>query len=483
MPQKFFITHSWKDIDFARKLCDDLRASGLDGFFDERSVRPGESIPKRIEQGLEQCDVYIPVLSPAALKSRWADWEIDMAIMMRQEQGRPHIIPVIAEKCDVPRRLRHILYVSFIGWSAESTYQTALNELLTKGFGVTLKPRPTFVAPPAVPARTQPLPNWFVPVAAVVVVVVVACILLGTIANSIWNSQPTATPTRAAVIAPTTSVPIVALTNTPTISPKPTETASPTVTVMPKPTDTPRPTPTPTPWIGSSKISPIDGATMVYVPAGEFTMGSNDGESDEKPVHTVYLDAFWIDKFEVTNALYKKCVSAGKCQPPREKKSFTRDSYYDSSQYDNHPVIYVSWNDANMFCTWADKRVPTEAQWEKAARGMDGRVYPWGNTFDKNLLNSTDGGRGDTTAVGSYPVAASPYVAMDMAGNVLEWVMDWYGSYSSSPQRDPTGPVLGQMRVLRGGSWDNGTGNVRAARRFAVGSDYRSSLVGFRCAQ
>lgn len=109
MPQRFFITHSWEDMDFVRKLYQDLLDAGLDGFFDERSVRPGESIPKRIEQGIEQCDVYIPVLSPDALKSRWSDWEIDMAIMMNREQGRPHIIPVIAEKCDVPRRLRHIL--------------------------------------------------------------------------------------------------------------------------------------------------------------------------------------------------------------------------------------------------------------------------------------------------------------------------------------------------------------------------------------
>jgi len=125
MPPRFFITHSWKDIEFARKLCQDLNDAGLNGFFDERSVRPGESIPKRIEQGIEQCDVYIPVLSPHALKSSWADWEIDMAIMMNREQGRPHIIPVIAEKCEVPRRLRHILYVDFVG-----RYDDALKELL-----------------------------------------------------------------------------------------------------------------------------------------------------------------------------------------------------------------------------------------------------------------------------------------------------------------------------------------------------------------
>ena len=133
---KFFITHSWKDIGFARKLCDDLRTSGLDGFFDERSIRPGESIPSRIERGLVECDYYLPVFSPDALQSPWCEWEIDMAITMnRTQEGRPHIIPILAEKCDLPFRLRHLLYVDFI-----NRYDAALKELLTRGFGITLKP-------------------------------------------------------------------------------------------------------------------------------------------------------------------------------------------------------------------------------------------------------------------------------------------------------------------------------------------------------
>jgi formylglycine-generating enzyme required for sulfatase activity len=439
MLPKFFITHSWKDIEFTRKLCQDLNDAGLNGFFDERSVRPGKSIPKRIEQGIEQCDVYIPVLSPHALKSSWADWEIDMAIMMNREQGRPHIIPVIAEKCEVPRRLRHILYVDFVG-----RYDDALNELLTKGFGLPPKPPPVVAvpsAPPKVPAPTPALPGWLVPVATVTAVIIVACILLGTIVNSILNTQPTATPAHFVTATPPLGV-------------------------------------------GSTKISPIDGATMVYVPAGEFLMGSNDYD-DEKPPHTVYLDAFWIDKYEVTNALYKKCVSAGKCQPPTSTRSFSRDAYYGNSQYDNYPVIYVTWENANQYCTWANKKLPTEAQWEKAARGTDGRIYPWGNTFDKNLLNSAEGGKGDTTAVGSYPAGASPYGAMDMAGNVWEWVADWYDAnyYKNSASRNPTGPTSGLYRVLRGGSWDSDSLVVRAAYRHLSVPVYRGSDVGFRCAQ
>ncbi len=197
-----------------------------------------------------------------------------------------------------------------------------------------------------------------------------------------------------------------------------------------------------------------DNAEMVLVPAGEFTMGSNSGDDDEKPPHLVYLDAFWIDKYEVTNAFYKKCVDAGKCQRPNPTGSSTRNAYYGNTQFDNYPVIYVAWADAKTYCEWAGKRLPTEAEWEKAARGTDGRTYPWGNDWDAKKLNSGEGGAGDTVAVGSYPAGASPYGVMDMAGNVWEWVADWYDAsyYSKSPVRNPTGPSSGQTRGVRGGA-------------------------------
>jgi serine/threonine-protein kinase len=237
-----------------------------------------------------------------------------------------------------------------------------------------------------------------------------------------------------------------------------------------------------TPRAGEEHV--IGGAAMVYVPAGEFTMGGNDYGSEEPP-HTVYLDAFWIDKYEVTNALYKKCVDAGKCQPPLPVKSYTRDSYYGDLQYDNYPVIYVSWNDASAYCAWVGKHLLTEAEWEKAARGTDGRTFPWGNTFDKNLLNSSEGGKGNTTAVGSYPAGASAYGALDMAGNVCEWVADWYDSnyYTNSPRNNPKGPSSGQYKVLRGGAWNDFQVGARAAYRNSYVPDTRFNNVGFRCAQ
>jgi TIR domain len=230
MSQKFFITHSWKDIDFARKLCNDLIANGIDGFFDERSVRPGESIPSRIERGLEECDVYIPVFSPDALKSPWCDWEINMAIMMNREGGRSHIIPLIAEKCTVPARLRHLLYVNFAG-----RYNAALDELLTKSFDLPPKPAPSISTPfSSVPRSVRPLPKWLLLACTVGVIVVLLCTMSYSAVGGVINNLLQTQPTRLAVDAPTIGMSTPILTSVPTFAP--TATLIPTFmpTVMPE---------------------------------------------------------------------------------------------------------------------------------------------------------------------------------------------------------------------------------------------------------
>lgn len=228
--------------------------------------------------------------------------------------------------------------------------------------------------------------------------------------------------------------------------------------------------------------APID-AVMVTVPAGDFTMGSND--DDSKPAHQVYLDAFSIDKYEVTNAQYKQCVDAGKCSPPAKSESRTRNWYYGAPKYNNYPVIYVSWDDAKRYCEWAGKRLPTEAEWEKAARGTDGRIYPWGNSFDARKLNSSEGRKGDTTAVGSYPDGASPYGMLDMAGNVSEWVADRYDEnyYANSPRNNPPGPSSGLGHVQRGGDWLLEKDFARATRRTYDETTRTMFNTGFRCAK
>ena len=157
------------------------------------------------------------------------------------------------------------------------------------------------------------------------------------------------------------------------------------------------------------KISEKDGMEMVYVPAGTFLMGSDssDADSDEGPEHEVYLDAFWIDKYEVTNIQYKLCVQAGTCREPILLGSYSRESYYNNTEYNGYPVVYVSWNDAQVYCQWVGRELPTEAQWEKAARGTDGRIYPWGNYAPNNNFLNYNGFFGDTTVVGSFSPGAS----------------------------------------------------------------------------
>ncbi len=276
-----------------------------------------------------------------------------------------------------------------------------------------------------------------------------------------------------------TSTPIYpTFTPTITFTPSSTPTATPTFS----PTPTPTLTPIPSLGIGSSLIRDKDGMAMVYVPDGSFTMGSEDGQDDEKPVHTVTLAAYWIDITEVTNGMYASCVLAGVCQAPESKSSSTRSSYYGDPGYADYPVINVNWNQAKAYCRAVGGRLPTEAEWEKAARGTDGRTYPWGEAIDKTYANYF-GGIGDTAPVGSYEPGKSPYGAYDLAGNVWEWVSSQYKSYpfnTSDGRDDLTSTVA---RVLRGGSWYYDFDLIRSAYRYWDDPSFTAVDIGFRCAR
>jgi serine/threonine-protein kinase len=234
-----------------------------------------------------------------------------------------------------------------------------------------------------------------------------------------------------------------------------------------------------TPVAGEVTISKIDGMRLHYVPAGKLNMGNDNGWAGQKPAHEVDLDAFWIDETEVTNRMYALCVQTGACLPPQNESSYTREMYYTDAQYADYPVIYVSWQDSNAYCKWAGRVLPSEAQWEKAARGSDGRLYPWGNQPpNQNLLNNVNVSfLDDTMQVGSYPQGASPYGALDMAGNVWEWTAEWFNPY---PGGDiSASEYYGQIfRVLRGGSFVDA---ADATTRYANDPELRMHDIGFRC--
>jgi formylglycine-generating enzyme required for sulfatase activity/tRNA A-37 threonylcarbamoyl transferase component Bud32 len=347
-----------------------------------------------------------------------------------------------------------------------------------------------------------------------------------------------------ASMVPLVSSPTVAFATVPSPSaaaPSPTAALpSPTV-VLPSPTVAPTMPATQTIKV---RVWEADGAEMVFVPAGEFVMGSENLGDDERPAHRVYLDDFWIDRYEVTNERFALFVTATGYQTEAERRGWgwvwkgsdgstelttgwekiegadwrhprgpdpsttlrqdsepalssskgQRSSIADKM---DHPVVLVSWNDADTYCRWAGKRLPSEAQWEKAARGPSppqqarddegpghGRCYAWGDEFDSAKANTSESKRGDTTPVGSFsPQGDSPYGASDMTGNVWEWVADWYGSdyYSQAPLTNPPGPITGTYKVLRGGSWPFDEVYARTPFRYNVKPEYTYDFVGFRC--
>jgi formylglycine-generating enzyme required for sulfatase activity len=272
------------------------------------------------------------------------------------------------------------------------------------------------------------------------------------------------------------------------------------------------------PSLGTSMVSSIDGMNMVFVPKGEFKMGSEHGLIDEQPLHTVMLDSYWLDKTEVTNAMYGLCVEAGQCNRPNLLASYedqnTPLDYFDDTEMKDHPVAFVSWNDAKNYCSWADRRLPTEAEWEKAAIWdpvtNEQRVFPWGNEYDCKMGNFDDetildasimpstsqncDGFPRSAPVGSFPQGASPYGALDMGGNVWEWVNDAFietdpftntvNYYAVSPTYNPPGvdPTITEYRVIRGGSWNFTFGFGRSSYRLWYGKDDTYDGVGFRCA-
>jgi formylglycine-generating enzyme len=244
-----------------------------------------------------------------------------------------------------------------------------------------------------------------------------------------------------------------------------------------------------------------DGAPMLLVPEGPFTMGSDDvgagwhqGNPNEHPQHTVTLKSYYIDQFEVTIARYAKFLEATKHGVP---PSWDEDAVTSAG---DRPVVGVDWKDANAYCVWVGERLPTEAEWEKAARGTDKRRFPWGDmqpfvdianynrglwvSYPITLAPVTSGAEGMSIRHGLKDGGKSPYGLYHMAGNAAEWVADWYDReyYAKAPKENPTGPAEGEKKVLRGGSWGDPPRSIRVTARFSADPEFRDTSIGFRCA-
>lgn len=602
-PRQIFIGHAGSDAEMAHRLADDLRNQEWDVWIAPESILTGENMVTAINRGLAESAIFLLLLTPDALDSKWVPFETDAALNLKI-QGAIRFIPLDVKQVDnlpplwsvnqrvsfrdsykngLERLLQTIqpekmnalaakyerqgqavsgknwplvqqlgieinrLYRDYRETEArltlarreaerEQTHQTEAARLYPRL--KTAVENAEWANALALADQIDQLVSHYQDVAQLkaraqrglrqqqnrqrqqqwqdlqgqlrrfsrwglsggaVVILLLACvgtaIALSQLINKDEDTTTTPSRTRPVITNVTLELTTPAPTLTPTVTTEATKTTQPTPSRTLTPTGTPTPTLDPSvlppnPQLHTTWTRPADGMVMVFVPAGTFLMGSDPdvddyAQPDEQPQHEVTLTGFWIDRTEVTNAMYENCVTDGEC---------TESSYADDSDYngDNYPVVGVAWDEANAYCTWAGGKLPTEAQWEYAARGDDSRLYPWGNTFDGLKANFCDtnceyewrdatvnDGYETTAPVGSFSPTGDSW---DMAGNVWEWVADWYGPYTTEAATDPDGPASGTYKVLRGGSWNNNLLNLRAADRHVVNPVIRGADVGFRCA-
>jgi len=509
-PLRVFISHSSKDLPIARELYLRLTAEGwMDLWFIKSNLQIDQNWDFEIRKAVESADVVIFLLSKHSTRTEvyfYPDAGFVFDILQSTSKKKVLIIPLRLDSSNIPANLkiweatdylpksqrklgysqmleRLRLYAKQHGFSMDKRPQDSVSEQglqwspmiwkkLADGFGEDLIDSESHEQKPMHPPSKlkkrifSGANNLFF---ATLTICVLAVVITGILTVNYL--------VRGRAVNPIT-IPVI----------------SRVLTLFP--------VPTPTLGVGSARVSPIDGMRMVYIPEGKFNMGSDSYQDDEKPVHSVYLDAFWIDQYEVTNGMYAKCIEAKKCTVPipylfgvpifdsNQKewrylpdKSKFFDELAADPEFFNQPVIHIRWESANAYCRWAGRRLPTEAEWEKAARGVDKRTYPWGEKFDCTRANFSSC-VGNPSRVGSYEAGQSPYGAYDMAGNAMEWVADWYGDtyYQNSPSENPLGPASGLYRVFRGGSWGSDDFASRSANRPGNIANIPDDFIGFRCA-
>jgi serine/threonine-protein kinase len=460
-----------------------------------------------------------------------------MAVIMRQISDP--IPPLHKLRSDAPAAIEEVV-LKALAKSPENRYQQMEDFLADLRHAYTevsgkphpaqpiFKPPPDFNAirlktniPPALPRRKRRFP-WAGLMATLCLMAIIASMFIyfpdsiTVLASAITNTIITPPPPPIEP-TPTTTSAIVAVTPAETTTPAPTNTPSSTPTAAkPTPTPTkpapatltPTPIPTATPQLIQTKIWGADGAEMVFIPAGPFIMGSDSLGDDERPARQVEVADFWIDRTEVTNQQFARFVTETGYQTEAERQGWgwvhNGDDWQEVGGADwrhprgpesvidnkmNHPVVLVSWNDADAYCRWAQKRLPTEAEWEKAARGPaigpdNDHIYAWESSFDSQKANTEEAQLNDTTPVGYFsPQGDSPYGAADMTGNVWEWVADWYAAdyYSQAPAQNPPGPAGGSDKILRGGSWLFDAFYAQTTFRYNIRPNYTYDFAGFRC--
>lgn len=476
MGNHVFICYAREDSEFVFKLAANLKARGVPIWLDQLNIPPKGDWDRAIDQAIASCADFLIVLSPTAVDSKEVRGELRVAL-----DEDKLILPVLYRPCQIPRQLRRIQYVDFTSCGPDNTIAL---ERVARALGAvgnsdreepesrveqsgqpaertdppdSLKARRAEegkIRQPDSKAGQQALqspkpPRTLTGLRMLVLIVVLGLLLV--IARGLLSNKGAPPPTQTVEKPQQTQI-------------------SPSVPTAPSP---------------QKQEDRAGKPDMVTIPAGEFWMGCNEKvdqqcNEDEGSGKQVYLDAYAIDTNEVTVTEYRRCVETGTC-------STTGLTQYASCNWDkrghtDHPINCVDWQQAQMYCRWAGKRLPTEAEWERAARGTDGRKYPWDKEWDANKANV--GGRG-TVAVGSYPAGKSPDGLSDMAGNVGEWVQDWYAAdyYDQGPARNPEGPANGRYKIVRGGSWVVNPRDVRVSLRFRYDPGSRNTYFGFRCAK
>lgn len=465
-----FISYSHQDTEYAHALADSLQSMGFEVWIDER-LDYGSQWPHELQTRLDTCSAFILIMSPRSYASEWVQSELQRA----RRKLKP-IFPLLLEGDEPWLSVESTQYYDVRGEVyPDAKFYTALKKVITPTSSSTTLQAPKGSIKARLAQNTFTFSRGMILVAGGVLLLSLlgcaALLMSPLLRNWINPGVPAASATAGENVSnPSGS----------------TEPAS-----LPQSSPTPKTTQPP------QNPAPVENE-MALVEAGEFTMGGRAVEEmaecqkfepecnitwfmDEEPIHTVDLDAFYIDVYEVTNGLYQACEEEGVCAPPQSLNSSTRTDYYGNPEFANYPVIYVDWHQAKAYCEWRGARLPTEAEWEKAARGTDGRMYPWGGELSQSLANFGYS-IGDTTAVGSYEDGKSPYGLYDMAGNVWEWVSSLHGPYPYDATDGRESPTGGD-RVARGGSWGWVGVSVSVAYRYAFDPSTTEVSLGFRCAK